>query len=238
MERYFALIGRGGAKPLVLVNKCDLFPKRQNEEAAASIRALCPRPRSSSPARSTAATSPKSAASSRRASRSPSWDRAARQKLARQRPPRRGLAGGGRGQRGHRQGPPHHHRPRAHRARGGRHPIDNPGIREVQMWTDEHTLREKFLDVAEIAAECRSTTAATAASRMRHPRGRRRGPAPARAARRLPQARRGDREPEKAAQETQMTLERRAKRDHRVKARNLADRRDHEAELKPRPTDT
>jgi hypothetical protein len=33
--------------------------------------------------------------------------------------------------------------------------VDNPGIREVQMWTDEHTLREKFLDVAEIAAQCR-----------------------------------------------------------------------------------
>ncbi len=32
--------------------------------------------------------------------------------------------------------------------------IDNPGIREVQMWTDESTLREKFTDIAELASQC------------------------------------------------------------------------------------
>ena len=32
--------------------------------------------------------------------------------------------------------------------------IDNPGIREVQMWTDEETLREQFSDITEIASEC------------------------------------------------------------------------------------
>lgn len=32
--------------------------------------------------------------------------------------------------------------------------IDNPGIREVQLWTDPATLRESFADVAEIAARC------------------------------------------------------------------------------------
>lgn len=33
--------------------------------------------------------------------------------------------------------------------------IDNPGIREIQMWTDEHTLRESFADLTELAHECR-----------------------------------------------------------------------------------
>ena len=42
MERFFALIGRSGAKPVVLVNKYDLFPADHNHEAAESIRAICP----------------------------------------------------------------------------------------------------------------------------------------------------------------------------------------------------
>ncbi len=33
--------------------------------------------------------------------------------------------------------------------------IDNPGIREVQMWTDEQTLRESFTDIEELVASCR-----------------------------------------------------------------------------------
>ena len=33
--------------------------------------------------------------------------------------------------------------------------IDNPGMREIQMWTDEHTLRESFLDVEQLASECK-----------------------------------------------------------------------------------
>ncbi|MCB1131933.1 MAG: GTPase RsgA, partial [Verrucomicrobiae bacterium] len=40
MERYFTLIGRSGAKAVVLVNKSDLYPKSQNKEAAAEIAAL------------------------------------------------------------------------------------------------------------------------------------------------------------------------------------------------------
>ena len=42
MERYFAIIGKSRAKPVVLVNKADLFPDAKNQEAAAAIRALCP----------------------------------------------------------------------------------------------------------------------------------------------------------------------------------------------------
>ena len=33
--------------------------------------------------------------------------------------------------------------------------IDNPGIREVHMWTDEETLRERFADLEELAGHCR-----------------------------------------------------------------------------------
>ena len=33
--------------------------------------------------------------------------------------------------------------------------IDNPGIREVQMWTDEQTLYEQFADIDEISRECK-----------------------------------------------------------------------------------
>ncbi|MGB1258614.1 MAG: GTPase RsgA, partial [Akkermansiaceae bacterium] len=40
MERYFTLIRRSGSKAVVLVNKSDLFPAEQNEEAAEIIRAL------------------------------------------------------------------------------------------------------------------------------------------------------------------------------------------------------
>lgn len=35
--------------------------------------------------------------------------------------------------------------------------IDNPGVREIQMWTDEFTLRESFADVEDLAAQCRFT---------------------------------------------------------------------------------
>jgi len=33
--------------------------------------------------------------------------------------------------------------------------IDNPGIREVHMWTDETTLREQFADLEELARHCK-----------------------------------------------------------------------------------
>lgn len=38
---------------------------------------------------------------------------------------------------------------------GGGVLIDNPGMREVQMWTDAATLREQFEDVAALAQQCR-----------------------------------------------------------------------------------
>jgi len=40
MERYFTLISLSGAKAVVLINKSDLFPKEQNKRAAEEISAL------------------------------------------------------------------------------------------------------------------------------------------------------------------------------------------------------
>jgi len=33
--------------------------------------------------------------------------------------------------------------------------VDNPGMREIQMWTDEQTLREAFADIEELARNCK-----------------------------------------------------------------------------------
>ena len=38
---------------------------------------------------------------------------------------------------------------------GGGILIDNPGIREIHMWTDETTLRERFADIGELATQCK-----------------------------------------------------------------------------------
>jgi ribosome biogenesis GTPase / thiamine phosphate phosphatase len=108
---------------------------------------------------------------------------------------------------------------------GGGMLIDNPGMREIQMWTDEGTLRESFSDVEVIAAECRFAD-------CRH--GNDAGCA-IRAA-----VESGALDPErhrsylnleneigalrKRAEKRRMAVERWAKRQHRVKARNLADR--------------
>ena len=33
--------------------------------------------------------------------------------------------------------------------------IDNPGMREIQMWTDEATLRDSFADVDALTSDCK-----------------------------------------------------------------------------------
>lgn len=116
--------------------------------------------------------------------------------------------------------------------------IDNPGIKEVQMWTDETTLRERFADIEKLAGQCQFRD-------CQH--GRDRGCA-IRAA-----VEGGQLEAEryegylkldeeivqlrKRRKKRQMTTERRNKRDRKVKARNHVDRREMEAELKPRARD-
>lgn len=114
---------------------------------------------------------------------------------------------------------------------GGGILIDNPGIREVQMWTDEQTLRESFSDIEAIAAECRfhdckHGSDAGCAIRAAVEEGRLE-------VARLESFLRLDEEIEalrRRAKKRQITTERRAKRAHRVKARNLEDRIDIERE--------
>jgi len=112
--------------------------------------------------------------------------------------------------------------------------IDNPGIREVQMWTDENTLRESFADVEELAQQCKFHD-------CKH--GSDKGGAIREA------VERGDLDPfryesylkledeieelDRRRKKRQMITDRRAKRDHRVKARNLADRIDYDKEQNP-----
>lgn len=112
--------------------------------------------------------------------------------------------------------------------------IDNPGMREIQMWTDEQTLRESFLDVEELATQCKFHDCkhgndAGCAIRAAVESGQ------------LDEARyesylKLDEEIEKLEQrqkKRRILSERRAKRDHRIKARNLADRIEIDKEQDP-----
>lgn len=237
MERYFALIGRSGARPLVLVNKSDLHPAAENAAAAASIRAL-------SPEAEVLVTSAREGGNvaAVRCFLSPGVSITFV-----------GSSGTGKSSLVNALlGEPWQEEGEVNEVTGkGRHTttarelvvlpgggilVDNPGIREVQMWTDERTLREKFLDVSEIAARCRfhdcrhgsdagcAIQAAVAEGRL--------------AKERLEAFLKLDEEIaglKRRLRKRKMALERRAKRDHRVKARNLVDRRELEAELRPRP---
>ena len=236
MERFFALIGRSGAKPVVLVNKSDLFPADHNHEAAESIRAICPE----------AAVLVTSAINGENVS-------AIRQFLE----PGVSITFVGSSGVGKSSlinallGEDWQEEGEVNEVTGkGRHTttarelivleeggilIDNPGIREVQMWTDEHTLREKFLDIEALAEQCRFHDCSH-------------GSDTGCAVRAAVEA--GSLDPEryegfmkldeeiaklkKRLKKRNMTLERRAKRDHRIKARNPEDRKEYEDYLKPR----
>lgn len=103
--------------------------------------------------------------------------------------------------------------------------IDNPGMREIQMWTDERTLRDSFLDVEELAAQCKfhdckhgNDTGCAIRAAVENG---------ALDPSRYESYLKLDEEIEKLEKrqkKRRMLSERRAKRDHRVKARNLADR--------------
>jgi len=112
--------------------------------------------------------------------------------------------------------------------------IDNPGIREVQMWTDEATLRESFADVELLARNCKfhdckhgsdkgcAIRAAVEDSSL--------------AVERYESFLKLDEEIAALNQRKkrrQMNVERRAKRDRKVKARNLADRIEIEKQRRP-----
>ena len=110
---------------------------------------------------------------------------------------------------------------------GGGMLIDNPGMREIQMWTDEKTLRESFSDVEALTAQCKyhdckhgsdkgcAIRAAVESGELE--------------VERLESFLRLDEEVEKLtyrSKRRQMSTERWAKRNKKVKARNLEDRID------------
>jgi len=236
MERFFALIGRSGAKPIVLVNKSDLFPGTQNLEAAAAIRELCPE----AIVLVTSAINGENVSAIR-----PYLKPGVSITFV-------GSSGVGKsslintllGDDWQEEG-------EVNEVTGkGRHTttarelivldeggilIDNPGIREVQMWTDEHTLREKFLDIEDLAAQCRfhdcghgKDTGCAVREAVE---------SGVLATERYDGFLKLDEEIaklKKRLKKRKMTLERRAKRDHRIKARNPEDRKEYEADLKPR----
>ena len=227
MERYFAIIGRSGAKAVVLVNKSDLFTAGQSREAAAAIQALHPDAdvhitsiekdrtltvlrqylrRGVTVALIGSSGVGKSSLINELLGDDYQWTDEVNQ-----------LTGKGR------------HTTTARELMilpGGGILIDNPGIREVHMWTDETTLRERFADISELAGQCRfhdcrHGTDAGCAIRA------------ALAAGKLDTARyegflKLDVEIEKLRQnrkKRQMTLERRARREHHARDKRFTERR-------------
>ena len=228
MERFFGIIGRSGAKPVVLVNKSDLFPAAQNEAAAESIRALHP----DADVHVTCAEKGRSL-----------------QVLKRYLKPGisvtlLGSSGVGKSSIINRLfGDDYQWTDEVNESTGkGRHTttarelmilpgggilIDNPGVREVHMWTDETTLRAQFTDLEDLAAQCKyhdckhrsdagcAIRAAMAAGTLN--------------AERLAAFQKLDEEIEKLRRnrkKRQMTIERRSKRDQRTEARHTDDRWD------------
>lgn len=235
MERYLMLIEKSKAKPVVLMNKSDLFPKELNEEAAADVRNL-------SPDVSVYVTS---------AARNEGLDVLMKYLEPGVSITIVGSSGVGKSTLVNQlMGEEWQWTEEVNELTGkGRHTttarelivleeggilIDNPGIREVQMWTDENTLRESFADVEALARECkfhdckhgsdkgcaiRDAVESGVLDEMRYE-----------------SYLKLEDEIEllnKRREKRKMVVERRAKRDHRVKARNLADRIDHDRREKP-----
>ena len=226
MERYFTLIGRSGAKPVVLINKADAFPDGQCAAAVADLQELCPEAdihltsalsgqglevlkRYLTPGVTMCVVGSsgvgKSTLVNQLYGEEWQWTGDVNE-----------VTGKGRHTTTSRELVP---------LPGGGLLIDNPGMREIQMWTDERTLRESFADVEAIASSCRF-------SDCKH--GRDAGCA-IRAAveagelepQRLESFLRLDEEIEelrRRAKKRQMATERWAKRNKKVKARNLNDR--------------
>ncbi|MEM1084296.1 MAG: ribosome small subunit-dependent GTPase A [Verrucomicrobiota bacterium] len=232
MERYFTLIGRSGAKPVVLINKSDAFPPEQCEAAATELGELCPEAdihvvsalkgeglkvleSHLNPGTTMCIVGSSGVGKSTLVNQLYGEDWQWTSEV-------NDVTGKGRHTTTSRELVP---------LSGGGLLIDNPGMREIQMWTDEQTLRDSFADVEEIASRCKFHD-------CKH--GTDKGCA-IRAAvesgeldvERLESFLKLDEEVEKLqqrAKKRQMTTERRAKRDTRIKARNLNDRIDYERE--------
>ncbi len=238
MERYFTLIARSGAKAVVLINKADLYPETQSQEAAEAIRALNADAdadvhvtsvkkrkglkvlkdylkRGQTVAVIGSSGVGKSALINLLLGDDWQWVDEVNE-----------VTGKGR------------HTTTARELlvleKGGIL-IDNPGIKEVQMWTDETTLRERFADIEQLAQQCKfrdckhgtdtGCAIRTAVEQGVLDAGRYEGYLKL------------DEEfakLRKQRKKRQMTVERRNKRDHKIKARNRVDREDIERDLKPR----
>jgi ribosome biogenesis GTPase len=226
MERYFTLISRSGARALVLVNKSDLFSKTQNQQAAKEIAALWDQAhvhvtsalkggglkvlkKHLKPGITMCVVGSSGVGKSTLVNQlyGEEWQWTGEVNEA---------TGKGRHTTTSRELVP---------LPGGGMLIDNPGMREIQMWTDEGTLRESFADLEELAAACRFADCghrsdAGCAIRSAVESGS------------LDSARHEsflNLENEiaalkKRAEKRRMAVERWAKRQHRVKARNLEDR--------------
>jgi ribosome biogenesis GTPase / thiamine phosphate phosphatase len=226
MERYFTLIQKSGAKPVVLLNKSDLFTKAQLKQAASEISAL-------SPDASVHITSAikgeglkairshlkpgitmcivgssgvgKSTLVNQLYGEEWQWVSEVNE-----------TTGKGRHTTTCRELVP---------LDSGGMLIDNPGMREIQMWTDEFTLRASFEDISRLATQCRFADCSHKSD----------AGCAIRAA-----VEKGELDPtryesflsleteiealRKRAKKRQMATERWHKRNHRVKARNLDDR--------------
>ncbi len=112
--------------------------------------------------------------------------------------------------------------------------IDNPGMREIQMWTDADTLRANFADLAELASQCKFADCSHGkdtgcAIRAAVESG-------ALSQERYEHYMRLDEEIEelvRRSEKRQMTLERVNKRKTREKIRNYEDRRDQRRDRHP-----
>ena len=235
MERYFTLIKRSGSRAVVLMNKSDLFPDEQNQEAAEIIRGLSDEVDVyiTSAAKNEGLEVLKKYLKSGVSVTLVGSSGVGKSTLINQ------LLGDdfqwtsevneltGKGK----------HTTTARELillEEGGILIDNPGMREIQMWTDEQTLRESFADVEALAAQCKFHD-------CKH--GNDKGCAIREAVEqgnldedRYESYLKLDEEIE-TLQQRQKKLrslaERRAKRDHRVKARNLADRIEQEKDQNP-----
>ncbi len=156
MERYFAIIGRSRAKAVVLVNKADLFSDEETRTAAEAIR-------TQNPEAEVHVTSlrKKSSINALKAYLKPGISVTF-------------IGSSGTGKSSvinHLLGGEYQWTDEVNEITGkGLHTttarelmvlpgggiiIDNPGIKEVHMWTDEATLREQFPDIVELAMNCR-----------------------------------------------------------------------------------
>ena len=112
--------------------------------------------------------------------------------------------------------------------------IDNPGIREVQMWTDETTLRDSFVDIEKLAESCKFHDCKHGMDKGCAIRsGVEDGSLDVERYESFLKLEEEIEELKRRQKKRQILVERRAKRDNRVKARNLADRIDYQKEQNP-----